>query len=233
MNKPTYLFLKWFTETKFYRTVARKWLANVTFRFWGYPKFEVSNYWEIKKIVHENVSKTGLFIFLGADRKALSYKFEKWALNCKYGHAGFVLLGEDGEIYIYDVTHSGLRTLPLLDYLSKIDDFAMGFLALTPEGVIEAKRRLDVIKNLPSEKVIYDYSLRLEPELIDYIEKGIEPSPKAYPLQMYCSELIYLVCEGLVLNGDIFHTHWLQDREIFEPDDAYEGSEILFEERND
>jgi hypothetical protein len=231
MNKPTYLFLKWFTETKFYRTVARRWLANVTFRFWGYPKFEVSNYWEIKKIINENASKIGLFIFLGADRKALSYKFEKWALNCKYGHAGFVLLGEDGEIYIYDVTHSGLRTLSLLDYLSKIDDFALGFLALTPEGVVEAKRRLEVIKNLPSEKVIYDYSLRLEPELIDYIEKGIEPS--SYPFQMYCSELIYLVCEGLVLNGDIFHTHWLQDREIFEPDDVYEGSEILFEERND
>lgn len=233
MNKPTYLFLKWFTETKFYRAFARKYLANVTFRFWGYPKFEVSNYWEIKKIIHEKSSETGLFVFLGADREALSYKFEKWALNCKYGHSGFLLIGEDEEIYVYDINHNGLRTLPLLDYLSKIDDFAVGFLPLSPEGCLEAKRRLEVIKDFSPDDVIYDYGFKLEPELIAFIDKGIEPNPNAYPFQMYCSELIYLVCKGLVLNGDNFHTHWLQDREIFEPDDAYEGSEILFEERND
>jgi len=232
MNKPTYLFLKWLTKTKFYRTVARRWLANVTFRFWGHPKFEVSNYWEIKKIIHENSSKTGVFVFLGADRKSLSYTFEKWALNCKYSHAGFLFVGEDGEIYIYDVNHNGLRTLSLLDYLSKIDDFAVGFLPLSPEGCLETKRRLEVIKDFCPDDVIYDYSFRLEPELIAFIEKGIEPKSSSYPFQMYCSELIYLVCKGLVLTGDNFHTHWLQDQEIFEPDAVYKGSEIIFEERN-
>lgn len=233
MNKLVYIFLKWFTETKFYRTIARRYLANVTFRFWGYPKFKVSNYWEIKKIIHENASKTGLFVFLGADRQALSYKFEKWALNCKYSHAGFLFIGENSEIYINDVTHNGLQTLSLLDYLAKIDDFAVGFVALTAEGLEEAKRRIEVIRNLGSDQVVYDYSFKIEPELIAFVEKGIAPDPKFYPFQMYCSEFIYLVCKGLVLNGEDFNTNWIYDREIFEPDDVYEGSDILFEERND
>lgn len=126
-----------------------------------------------------------------------------------------------------EMINSGFLDQSLLDLLREVDDFALIYLPMTDKGEEEAWKRVRRLKSLP--RLAYDFTLRIQPDLLRWVEKGGFPGHVS--TKAYCSGLVYLIAHDLVLDPD-FRTHWFGDREIFEPDDVYAGGRVLFEERN-
>jgi hypothetical protein len=228
-------------ESKAWRWVVKDVLSNWTFRVFGWTTFKGSNYWKVKHAIEKSLAKHkggGIFVFCSVDRKLVSYNLNHLITNCKYSHSGIVFIDPDhmeaGELSVKHITTHGFIYEPLQDMLGRIDNLYVGRLPLS--DLAEGQRRLAFIEQLVAKESCnfdYDYSLRLEQELIDIVTNTDPLTPTIHPkmlesVRIYCSELIYLIGIGLVEDED-FKARWLAGRYIFEPDDVYRGTEALFE----
>jgi len=226
---PFYWLAAKFIETAFYRKFARSWMANFTFRVWGWPTFPCSHYFDIIKAMEPYRNKTGIFVYTATDTKSLSFCIENAVSGCAWGHTGFLYF-EDGLLTTKSMTSHGLMVMPLLDYLSRVDNFCVGFLPMTKDGFSESNRRIKLIDEAAElGGVGYDFTVRLESEIADFIIHGIPMSSGEGSIKMYCSEYVYLMCCGLVEKE--LKPSWFYDRDVFEPDDVYHASLIVFEKR--
>jgi len=220
---------KWFTNTHVWLFIARHYIAHFTFRTFGYPKFPMSRYLEIKKILEEDNGKS-LFAFVSADKSSLAWKLTNLMTKAKWGHAGFVLLDENKEPIIWHMKGSGITKWHLLDIVREVDDFAVIKMSIPEAAIDEAKARLNKIISAPTVK--YDYQLELNPAFINWLLSGSESLPEGEKnLKLYCSEFVYVVGYGLVDDPD-FKERSSYGLKSFEPDNVFACGEVVFQHRS-
>ena len=229
-----YKILAWILKTKTYRNLVRNVLSGWTVRRYGWPSFKGSKYWEIKAALEKSLADKGkgIFVFCSVDTKMVSYKLNRRLTDCKFNHSGIIFKDPAGELAIKHINPFGYIYEPLLDFLGRVDHFYVGRMPLA--DLKEGQRRLDLIEDLIQKPYLhfdYDYSIELEPTLIDYVsdpDKSGLPDRMLNSVKLYCSEFIYLIGYKLVTDED-FKARWFHDRYIFEPDDVYRGTEPLFD----
>lgn len=223
------------SATNTYKRFARHWLASFTFRMFGWPKFRMGHYFKIKQAAHAMDGISGLMAFVSADKQILNWKLNHLLTDCSWGHAGIVYWGEDGELRTKEMLGDGLTDQYLIDLLKEVDDFALMFIPMTPANLAAAWTRLERIEHAPA-KVEYDFTLNLDPVLIEWVKGGSEQlntgkkTPK-FKFRAYCSGLVYLAANGLATTG-FSEMHEVMEKLVFEPDDVYEQADVLFEEHN-
>jgi hypothetical protein len=218
-----------FVKSQTWRIIARKYIAHLTFRIWGYPKFDLGNYPKIKKIITDN--PTSVFGFVGADTQSLSWTINHMFTGCQWGHAGMIEMVQD-EPMISDMRGEGLDSDHLLNYLKETDHFALlEFKFKDEDAKQKALARWKRIKTAPN--VNYDYELSLDPKLISWAtndDQNVQIKTLdvgTLPLNIYCSEYPYLIGVGLVEPD--FKTEEQYGVLAFEPDDFYKFSTVRFE----
>ena len=222
-----YKLLEFFLETNLWRKFARHWMAYFTFRWFGWPKFPKSRYFKVKEIAKAKEGQNGVFAFVSVDKCILNYKVNHFLTGATWGHAGYVYWGDDGELRIKHMLNNGLNDGYLLDLFGELDGFALLWIPLkTKKNIIEFERR---VKKLSSEgvEIDYDYSLKLEPDVLTYVlDERIFPNG-GKKLKIYCSEFLYTLLYGL---NPKFVASVFMKRSVFEPDDLYGASEVIFSE---
>lgn len=228
--------LAWILETKAFKYFARNILSEWTLRGFGWPKLKGSSYWKIKETIEKSLAEKGdsIFVFCSVDRKMVSYNLERLLIGSKWSHAGFIFIdpnnsAKPGELSIKHINAYGFVYEPLQDYLNKLDAFCLCRLPVS--DIEEARRRFKLIEkicSLPGENFDYDYSIRLEPELIDLICNKNTEIPENMKIRIYCSEFVYLVGKDIVTDPN-FKEHWFEDRYLFAPDRVYISTERLLE----
>ena len=224
--------ITWILSTNLYKKFARHWLAYFTFRIFGWTKFPLGKYFDIRKIAKSMDGHYGLLAFVSCDKQILNYKLNHLLTGCKWGHAGLVYCGADGELRTKEMINSGLTDQYLVDLLREVDDFSLLWLPMTPENFGKAQQRIDRLDTAP-EKVEYDFLLQLDDTLMKWVRGEVqelntgEKKPK-FDFRAYCSGYVYMVAHGLVEDPD-FKTSWVMGREVFEPDDVYKGADVLYE----
>lgn len=208
--------------TEPYRWFARKVLAHFTFRVLGYPEFSLDKYWVLLEKIKEQNSKSelGIFVYLAVDRMALSYLAQKMFTDCEWGHTGILELSDTQPITTISMTSTGYTKRSLLEYLIKTtDNFAVGFLPLkNKDAVDEAWRRIKKLEDAAKNGVEYDFGIQLDKETVEWIAKT-DNSPCPQPIKLYCSEMVWLVTNGLIRDDIELKPKWFADRTIIEPDD--------------
>jgi len=216
-------------ESDAWRRFSKHWMAYFTLRLFGWPKFPKSKYFEIKQIAKQTKGY-GLLAFVSVDKFILNYKLNHFLMGCKWGHAGLIRFGEDGELVVRQMINSGLDDSYLLDLFGEIDGFALLWVPLkNKESAEEAERRIRLIDSV-KDKVTYDYSLKLEKKLLEWVnskDKLDSVKLDSVSLKMYCSEYAYVIVNGLTNNE--MQAKEFMGRLIFEPDDFYKSCQILFE----
>jgi len=226
---PFYWLIAKGIETDAYRKFARSWMANFTFRVWGWPQFPCSEYFNIYQAVEAYKGRHGMLVYMATDSKSLSFVLNNKLTGCAWAHTGFITLN-NGMAMAKSMTSNGLKTMSLLDYLSKVDNFCVGFLPMSEAGEAEAKRRLAVVDEAARKgEISYDFTVRMEQQIADFIIRGVPLPAGKQKIKLYCSEYVYLTCCGLVSKE--FKTSWFYDRDVFEPDDIYHASTIIYEKR--
>lgn len=212
--------LKQFLASRAWRKFAAHWMAYFTFRMFGWPKFPKSKYFEIKKLAEAKRDESGILAFVSVDRFILNYQINHFLTKCKWGHAGYVYWGEDNELRIKQMINSGLDDCYLLDLFGEIDGYALLWIPLKDLPIVLKRvTKLDSVK----DKIRYDYALTLDPEVLSWIDSEKEINKLIY---LYCSEMVYLLVNKLTS----FEPHEIMGQKVFEPDNLYNASQILFEE---
>lgn len=218
--------IDWFLTTNIWVKIARKYIAYFTFRTFGYPKFPMEKYFDIKKIMSSNPEKR--YGFVAADINSLSWKLTNFFTGANWGHAGVLYM--DGEhVRASHMKGNGLNDWHVLDILRESDHFAVYELEFEN---IEAKKTFDkrfkFIRESVSATLTYDFTMSLDQDVFDWITAGTLNSTvltsKKYSL--YCSEYNYALCDGLVPK---MVAKKYNGRLIFEPDDAYRCNKVVFE----
>lgn len=218
-----------FLSTKMWRKFAAHWLAFFTFRVFGWPKLPKSRYFAIKAAAETVKGKCGILAFVSVDRFILNYKINHLLTKCKWGHAGYVYFGADGELRIKHMLNTGLNDDYLLDLLGEVDGFSLLWIPIKDgESYDKVMRRIQKLDDAEL-KVQYDYALSLERDVLDWLDddaKQITAGSKQFKL--YCSEYVYAIAKGLAVKE--FSPKLFAGREVFEPDALYAHSDILFDE---
>jgi hypothetical protein len=207
---PVIKILAWALSTRFWNEIVR---TNLRLR--GYPKLAMDSYFKMREIIRQNPD--ALYMFVGADDANVALKIQRWAINIRWAHSGFVELGEDGELWASHVRHTGYRRCHLIRYLKEVDHFAVIRLSFPDKSSEdEARARL---KKIQDSEVRYnlDYCMNKRPQY------GCDPLKWEKPFYLYCSEYQYIVCRDLTNN-------WKSGRSELTPDDVYRGGEVVFEE---
>jgi len=221
-------FLNWFKTTSLWVRLARHTIAHFTFRLFGYPKFPIEKYFDIVDAM--TLDPDALYSFVSADKSSLAWRLNHFITGAFWGHAGIVLF-EGGKPTAWHMKGNGLNGWHLLDILKECDNFALVKLPLHGADLTEAKRRLEVLKNAPL--VAYDYQLELTPDVLDFLQLGAPIEEGAKPLKIYCSELNYAICYGLI-KDPTWKGYWEPrvkvGMHVFEPDQVYAGGPVVFED---
>jgi hypothetical protein len=186
-------------STKFWDWFLSHPMAHFKLRLLDYPKFPMSKYHEIVKILEE---QPGFYVFVGSDMSSFSMKVNHLASGAEWAHAGLILPFKKGEpVRILHSIVTGVCTWDLLDYLREVDNFALIRVNVMPEHEQDAKLAVEdaVVKysGLP-----YDNDFNL----------GDKKS-------LYCSELVYSVFEGFV-DSPCFDPSMIAEMPFFTPDDV-------------
>ena len=220
-----YGLLGWFSTTKLWRWLARNILGHMTFRVWGYPKFDMDGYYAIEKLLIDNPDK--MFVFVGADTESLAWQFNHAITQCEWGHAGFVRLNDLKIPTLYHMRGTGLNINSLLDYLREVDSIAIMELEFgSQEDQAKAEDRFQKLLK-PGVKLDYDFTLSLEdPEALADSITASEVFDLS--LKIYCSEFVYIVGVGAVSNPN-FTPSYFSGRWAFEPDDLFHSTKVVYQ----
>lgn len=219
--------LNWAVSTKIWEMFARHWMAHFTFRVFGYTKFPLEKYFDIKAICDK--SPNAMYAFVLTDPACLSFKVNRLVTGCDWAHAGIVV-EENGHLYGYHMKSGGLLRWHLLDLLRESDHFALLKMPLEGADLATAKARLQALINAPL--VPYNFQFSMPLPVIDWLSKG-EPLTVAeegtlHTLKLYCSEFVFVIGVGLGKNAK-FVSRWDYGQEVFEPDDLYAACPVVFE----
>lgn len=198
--------LRWVTFTKVWVFFAKHVVSKLKFRFVGYTLFPMEKYDEILTILANDKKDNGpgVYVFISRDQKSLSSWLVRVVSRAFWSHAGFII----GKNTV-EMIGEGMVFRHFLYTLRESDHLAIGRVELTKEGNGEVLTKLrELIAN--KEKYSYDFQQFLG-------------GPN-----MYCSELVYLVCKDYAANPR-FVPHEEYGRMVFEPDDLYASIKILFE----
>lgn len=204
-------FLRWFSRTNFWVWFCKNYVAKMTFRLFGYCEFDISQYFEIKKMLREESRKeNSVFAFTLCDHKCLAAYLIRTVSKCFWTHAGMLKL-ENGQVFVYHMKGKGIIKEHLLNVLKRTDSFAVLRYGTCETGL---ERYNIMLQEIMDNKVPYDYQQELDDH---YLEK------------MYCSELVYVLVSDIVSSSRspvVPHKEFA--REVFEPDDVYNTGHILF-----
>lgn len=205
-------FLEKFLSTKLWKSIVR-----INLRLYGYPKLPLESYFEIRRIVKENLDD--IFCFVGVDNASVATWFQRKVLGYYWGHTGFVEVDDEGELSINHIRYYGLLRWKLLKYLRECDEFVLLKLPLNSEEKEIVRKRLAKVN-----KSRVRYKLR------DNLNKLPQYKDPKYwyhsdRFEFYCSEYQYFICQGLM--NDV----WDRGKDRFTPDDVFNGCEVVWEYR--
>jgi hypothetical protein len=204
----------WFVATRVWRAFASHISADFTFRLFGYPNFPMVTYFQMKKIVAANPEK--IWAFTSADLNSFSWRLTHLMTGDQWGHAGIVILGDDGELYIWQVKKDGREYKCILDQMRECDHMALGELPISAANLPKAWARLKKLTD-PNCVITYDYTFNFDQSLFTWLD---DPNASAAKnITMYCSAFVYGVAGGLC---DISGNFQL-NRFVVPPDDIYKG----------
>lgn len=223
--------LGWFVSTPAWVIFAKHWMAYFTFRCFGYPKFPLENYFTVQNIINEQ-TKDGIYAFVSGDPSQLSFIVDNLFTGCAWGHAGIVRV-ENGQLYAYHMKSAGLDHWSLLDIMHQCDRFALLRLPIEGDNIAIANARLDALiaANPP---VQYNFQFGMSDAVVNALSQGgpltTTTTALLQTVKLYCSELDFMMGVGLV-DDPQFASKYAYGVEVFEPDDLYAASQILFELR--
>jgi hypothetical protein len=214
-----------FLQTTLWKFLARKVFAKLIFRIWGYPEFDMPKYHIIKRILTEDPN--ALYTFSSCDSKGFIWMLMHLFTNNLYGHAGIVRLDKYGNPEIVHMMGSGLEVWDLLSLLREVDHFSLNKLPISPTNLIRAKTRLAKIESYKF-LVDYDFALNVSDDMISWLEAPSDKLPYGKKrLNIYCSELVYLVGRDLVEDPN-FKSKSIDNKIAFQPDDVAKCGTNLF-----
>jgi hypothetical protein len=217
--------LSWFTGTNSWVAFAKHWLGSFTFRVFGYPKFPLTEYFNIEKVY--NLDPNALYFCVCADTSSLEWQGIHLTTNGgTWGHCGVIHPGDNG-LWVYHMKASGLNSWHLLDFLKECDNFALLKLPLTPEQLTIAKARLDAILSV-APRLVYNYQIEMDQAIVDMLAKGQVYTPEEVPSKEYCSQLLYMVGAGIAPG---YTMNNVLGRPRFEPDGVYRAGQVVYEHR--
>lgn len=193
-------------KTRIASLFGTSFLAHFTFRFSGYPTFPMIDFYKIIDAIKEN--GPGIYAFSSTDTKALAGKIIRaFVKGGKYSHSGLILADDYRETHILHMKGNGLNYDHLLSLLREVDYLTV--VKLPVSDLQKATRRIqDVLDH--QDLITYDYETKL-----------------ANGNKLYCSELIHLVCNGLVDDPD-FKESLIAGRKIFDPDAVIKSGNIIY-----
>ena len=210
---------KFLLKNDAWRRFSSHWVADLTFRIFGYPRFDMANYFKIRALLRQDPKQ--IYVFVGQDKQSFCWKAEKLLTGATWGHAGLIYLGTDDELHITHVKHQGMLHDSALTYMKEVDRFAVGKLKFkTEESRQDAKKR---ILFYDRQHVEYDFEFTLEDAAVDDSESKTPPPVQA----LYCSEYVFRI--GHNLAEGFTPTVHLQE-ESFTPDNVYNAITLIFEE---
>lgn len=204
-------FFQWLDETALWKWFARRVLAHLTFRVWGYPEFDFE---KVPALFHEvamgRQMKNKVQAFVLADRATLASILIRLVSRSKWSHAGWIVHDSKGSPFAVHMKGSGMVVQSLYALLRECDDFAV--------VRIPVKDREAVLQK------IIDYSLRDTVRYDFEQELGDDASPLEVE-DVYCSELVWLCAKE---HADLKLSTVL-GRRAFSPDDVARSGEIVWE----
>ena len=191
-------------------------LPFLGFRIWGVPAYDMENYFRIRKCIRDNPNE--IYAFVCVNKKAVSYFLNHLLTGAKWSHAGFLYLDDEGEVRMRHMLGSGFQDWTLLSYLREVDDFALLTVPVMPEKKDQCKSRLAKIERRHL-LVSYDFNFDLSDKLVTILDDETDDRFVGCPL--YCSELVWVCCYGLVSDNHVLQPKWRLERSVFEPDDVF------------
>jgi hypothetical protein len=204
-------FLKWLDGTKAWELFAKHIIAKFTFRWFGYTKFPVEKYFDIEKAMIEEERKgPGIFAFACSDDMSLASVLIRWITGKgTYSHAGLLERRGPGRVFAIHMKGDGVRQEHLLRVLKEVDVFTVVRIKMDKKSLITALGRISYVK-ANTQEITYDFEQELG-------------SDKA----IYCSELVYKTCEGLI-EGIDGHLKSIAGRRVFDPDAVAKIGKVVF-----
>lgn len=196
--------------------------SGFDFRVWKYPKFDLEVYESMKKIVKDNPKK--MYAIVGADTLSMTFFLNHVFTGCMYGHAGIARLDDDGNLRFIHVIGDGLSNWYLPNYLRETDRAALIEIPMSEENALIAKRRLAQLEAFP-HKIKYNFGMKWSDEFTKQLDS---PEWGFKEIKIYCSQLVYIVCNGLVNDKD-FKPQFEQGKLAFQPDDVFNGGNPVIE----
>lgn len=200
--------LDWFISTRFWRWLSGKVLNHIVIRLWGYPNFPLDpSLFQLYKSIQawQTSGNLGVIAFVCTDRASLTGRLVRALTHGRYSHAGIIVPGSSfTEMKAIHVTANGLHVEHPMNVFSEATDVAIVAFKLEESKYNTAMQR---INDLSLVDISYDFEQKL----------GTEK-------QVYCSELVYRVLNGL----HTLTTRSIAHREVYAPDDVASNGTLLF-----
>jgi hypothetical protein len=208
--------VEWFMKTKAWEWLSGKFLNHITFRFWGYPAFELDpGLFEIERAVrawHES-GKTGVVAFVCTDRASLTGRLIRTVTGGQFSHAGVLRNGWSfPDMKALHMVAAGMKHEHPVNVFSEADEVRVVGFPMTAENAALAEGRISNLLAL-RDVIRYDFEQRLGNET-----------------RIYCSELVLLAIQGLVPPESAIPTE-IAGRPVFTPDSVAAFGELIFERR--
>jgi len=198
----------WFTKTALWKWFAMNVMGRFTFRWFGYPGFDMNYFKAIEDAIFKARIKNRYCaqVFVSKDKKSFTGKvislFSEWA------HAG--VFDQHYHQRIIHVIGKGTTKDHVLNLLKEVDNFAV----INYEFDSAQKRDLFYarVNTALKNRVPYDFQTKIDFD------------------KLYCSELIWYAGHDTV-SSKKFKLSEVMDRKTFMPDNVYWSGEIIFEYR--
>ena len=202
--------LNWFSETQLWRWFARDVIGHFTTRIWGYPSFPMSNF-HLIRLAMERDTSPGVFVFSSCDTRSIAGILIRWVTGGKFSHSGVLHLDSTCGIPALHIQASGLTHGCFLDVLRQVDVVSVVKYDMTEGNLALASKRMrDILDRGDSIKYAFPQKLGGN--------------------DLYCSELVYLVLEGLA-GAHALQPSNVLGRKAFSPDDAIKYGRPIFEHK--
>lgn len=204
--KAVSIFLDWLDSTRLWKWLAKNLVSHLTFRIWGYPSFDMSDFWKISS----RMVPGKYYVFASSDYCTLASIMIRMIVGKRsmFSHAGLILSGHPGNLRVMHMMGIGLVIEDILELLKKQDYFAVIEIDVQKDDIDEVDHRIDfIIENRQTYR--YDF------------QQTIDESPYL----LYCSELIYVIFKDVIMS---MVPRDLWDRKVFDPDMIAKCGKVIY-----
>lgn len=205
-------FIDWLDTTKAWEEFFKT-LNKYNIRFKGYMLFPMSDYFKIM----DKLTTNDHYIFLSTDTKSLSSIVIKgivqnFSTDSKgyFSHAGVIFFKGDRDTTIMHMRDVGLIEQPLIDFLKRVDYFAVIKLPIKKNSDDIVHTRIESLRKV-AKYIEYDWEQHLDND----------------QNKIYCSEMIYNLYKELV-DSPNFHPRKIMDRDVFDPDTLLQCGDLVY-----